>query len=152
MGIKFSMIPYASTPASQGILSGSSDILYTLPEGAIGLVKAGKMRILATAGSKRSEFFPETPTLRELGFNHVEEIKLGVYAPKGVPPEVLTKLRAAMYAAMQDPGVQANLHTAGVSPFLGTPENGLAVLQDERERWEKVLAVPEIRNSLPAAR
>jgi tripartite-type tricarboxylate transporter receptor subunit TctC len=115
------------------------------------MAKAGKMRVLAAAGTKRSEFFPETPTLRELGFDQVEETKLALLAPKSVPQDVMSKLRGALLAALQESSVQATLRTAGVSPFLGTAENGMVIVQDY-ERAQKTLAIPEIRKSLDLAR
>ena len=152
MGIKLALIPFGSMPALQGVMNGSADISFALPQAVVGMAKAGKLRVLAVAGSRRSEFFPESPTLKELGTDQAEETKLALFAPKGVPADVLAKLRNALQAAMQDKAVQASLRAAGVSPFIGTPEDGVAVLQEENERWRKVLAVPEIRNSLTTAR
>jgi tripartite-type tricarboxylate transporter receptor subunit TctC len=62
-------------------------------------VKAGKLRLLATWGEKRTQEFPDVPTLREQGFDVVVDAPNGVGAPKGLEPAVERRLREAFKAA-----------------------------------------------------
>jgi len=66
--INFTHIPYRGVgAATQAILGGNSDIVFGLPGVVAPHVLTGKMRVLASMGTKRSEFFPNQPTLVESG-------------------------------------------------------------------------------------
>lgn len=75
-GIFATHIPYRGTaPALQDVMAGQAD--YVFDRGiAFPHVRAGKVRMLAVAGSKRSSFFPDVPTLAELGFKGAEPVGL----------------------------------------------------------------------------
>ena len=65
--------------------------------------KAGKIRILATSGSKRSPFVPDIPTFAESGFpDLVVEEWFGFYVPAKTPPNVIANANAAINAALKD--------------------------------------------------
>jgi tripartite-type tricarboxylate transporter receptor subunit TctC len=66
-------------------------------------VKAGKLRLLATWGEKRTQDFKDVPTLKELGYNVVVDAPNGVGAPKGLDAAVAAKLREAFKAAVNSP-------------------------------------------------
>lgn len=65
-------IPYrGAAPALQDVMAGQADYVFD-PGIALPHVRAGKVRMLAVVGSKRSSFFPEVPTLAELGYKGAE--------------------------------------------------------------------------------
>jgi tripartite-type tricarboxylate transporter receptor subunit TctC len=70
-------------------------------------VKGGKVRVLANSGAKRLAAFPDTPTLKELGYDVEVYLWTGLFAPKGVPAHVLQTLRDATRQAVQDKEFQA---------------------------------------------
>lgn len=72
-------------------------------------VEAGKLRILNTWGAKRLAKFPDAPTLKELGYDIVQNSPFGIGAPKGTPPEVVKKLHDAFKQAMEEPSYVAAL-------------------------------------------
>jgi tripartite-type tricarboxylate transporter receptor subunit TctC len=102
-GIKWTHVPYpGSTPALTALLGGH----VTAQVGAtewVPFVKDGKVRLLATHGEKRMKTFPQVPTLRELGYEFVNETVFMFGAPKGTPPEIIKKLDDAFRKAMDDP-------------------------------------------------
>jgi tripartite-type tricarboxylate transporter receptor subunit TctC len=65
--------------------------------------KAGQITVLAGLGAERLADFPETPTLKELGYDIVFENYVVITAPKGVPDAVIQKLSTAFAKAIQDP-------------------------------------------------
>lgn len=98
-GIQLSHIPYkGGAPALQDLLGGQIDALADSSSWAPH-VKAGKLRLLATWGEKRTQDFPDVPTLREQGFDVVVDAPNGVGAPKGLDPAVTQRLREAFKAA-----------------------------------------------------
>ena len=72
-------------------------------------VAAGKLRVLNTWGDKRLDKFPDAPTLKELGYDIVQNSPFGIGAPKGTPPEVVKKIHDAFKKAMEEPSYVAAL-------------------------------------------
>jgi tripartite-type tricarboxylate transporter receptor subunit TctC len=101
--IQWTHVPYAGgAPGLTAILGGHvtamSDSTEWLPH-----VKEGSLRLLVTHGERRMRIFPNVPTLRELGYDFINETVFLIAAPKGVPPEIVKKLDEAFHKAMDDP-------------------------------------------------
>ena len=102
-GAKFTSVPYkGGAEALQGVLGGQVDVLADSSSWSPH-VKAGKLRLLATWGEQRTTEFKDVPTLRESGFNVVVDAPNGIGAPKGLPADVLARLRAAFKVAAASP-------------------------------------------------
>lgn len=98
-GIQLNHIPYkGGAPALQDLLGGQVEALADSSSWAPH-VKAGKLRLLATWGEKRTRDFPDAPTLRDAGFDVVVDAPNGVGAPKGLDSEVEKRLREAFRVA-----------------------------------------------------
>jgi tripartite-type tricarboxylate transporter receptor subunit TctC len=76
-------------------------------------IKAGKLRPLALFGATRSKALPEVPTLKELGYDVEYYLWVGIFAPKGTPAPVTTKLRAAINEAAHTPAFMTAMHNLG---------------------------------------
>ena len=102
-GFKINHVPSKGDPeASTGLLGGHVD-LASASSGWIPLVEAGKLRLLATYGGKRTKRFPEVPTVSEIGYSVVEELPMGIFGPKGMSKDLVTLLDLAFKKAMGDP-------------------------------------------------
>jgi len=85
-----------AAPALQDLMAGGIEMsTCSLPEAAT-LIEAGKVRPLAIMADERDPKFPDTPTLKELGFNWTCAAWRGVAAPKGTPPEIISVLGKAI--------------------------------------------------------
>jgi tripartite-type tricarboxylate transporter receptor subunit TctC len=117
-GIKLLHVPYRGAgPAVTGLLAGQIQALASAPGVLKPHVDAGTMRVLANWGGERIASFPDLPTFKELGYPNVEfYIWAGLFAPKGVPEPIVTRLRAAMRQAMSDPAVIRVFENAGSPP------------------------------------
>jgi tripartite-type tricarboxylate transporter receptor subunit TctC len=107
-GIRLRHLPTTGGgPAMTAVLGGHA-MLSALSTGAVTpQVKGGKVRVLANSGAKRLAAFPDTPTLKELGYDVEVYLWTGLFAPKGVPAHVLQTLRDATRQAVQDKEFQA---------------------------------------------
>ena len=102
-GVEFNHIPYkGGAPALQDLLGGQVDAVADSSSWAPH-VKAGKLRLLATWGEKRTLDFPDVPTLREQGFDVVVDAPNGIGAPKGLDAAIEKRLREAFKAAAASP-------------------------------------------------
>jgi len=99
-GIKLFHVPYqGGGPAVTALLGGQVHALASGPAAAIGQIKAGKMRALASWSTERLPLLPEIPTFKELGYDAEFYIWSGVFAPAAAPSPVLDRLRIAVREA-----------------------------------------------------
>ncbi|HEX5958342.1 MAG TPA: tripartite tricarboxylate transporter substrate binding protein [Hyphomicrobiaceae bacterium] len=99
-GIKLFHVPYqGGGPAVTALLGGQVEASAQGPAAAIGQIRGGKMRALASWGTERLKLLPDIPTFKELGYDAEFYIWSGVFAPAGTPAPVLGRLREAVRAA-----------------------------------------------------
>jgi tripartite-type tricarboxylate transporter receptor subunit TctC len=117
-GVKLVHVPYRGVgPAVTGLLSGQIQAMASAPGSVKAHADAGAMRILANWGEERISSFPDVPTFKELGLPEVVYYNwAGLFAPKGLPEPVLTRLREAMRQATQDPEVVNVFVNGGSAP------------------------------------
>jgi tripartite-type tricarboxylate transporter receptor subunit TctC len=109
-GVQFNAVPYkGGAPALQDLLGGQIDALADSSAWAPH-VKSGKLRLLATWGEKRTQEFPDVPTLRDQGYEVVVDAPNGVGAPKGLDPAIERRLRDAFRVAVDSPEFTAACH------------------------------------------
>jgi tripartite-type tricarboxylate transporter receptor subunit TctC len=99
-GIKLFHVPYqGGGPAVTALLGGQVEALASGPAAAIGQIRGGKMRALASWSSERLALLPEIPTFKELGYDAEFYIWTGVFAPASTPPNILSRVRNAVKEA-----------------------------------------------------
>lgn len=99
--LKVIHVPYkGSAEVITSLLGGHVDFA-SLTSEFVPTVKAGQTRLLATMTEKRVPKFPDVPTLRELGYDFVNDAVFSIAAPADTPPDVLAKLEAALAQAVK---------------------------------------------------
>ncbi len=112
----------------------------------MGLVKAGRVRILASAGAKRSALLPDVPTFAESGVSGVLVTNwYSVMSVGGTPKPVLERLRSELTRAIAAPDMRDRLATAALEPAPNTPEQFRKMIAAELERWSRVMKEAGIR-------
>ncbi len=107
-GIKLFHVPYqGGGPAVTALLGGQVEALASGPAAAIGQIRGGKMRALASWSTKRLELLPDIPTFKELGYDAEFYIWSGVVAPAATPAPILARLREAVKEAVASPEFRA---------------------------------------------
>jgi len=102
-GVKFKYVSYEGlAPRMNAILGGHIDLTDSNLTQK-GKVDAGQLKFLAVATDKRLADAPNVPTLKELGVNVVYAVTRGIMAPKGTPPDVITKLEDACRKSTSEP-------------------------------------------------
>jgi tripartite-type tricarboxylate transporter receptor subunit TctC len=112
-GLKMRHLPTTGGgPATTAVLGGHAQLWASPPALAAPHIAAGKMRALATWGATRLTAFPDVPTLKELGYDVEYYIWTGLFAPRGIPAQVLQTLRDATRRAVQDEEFKAAMDKA----------------------------------------
>jgi tripartite-type tricarboxylate transporter receptor subunit TctC len=134
-------IPYRGTaPAITDILAGNISMIITGVPAQLGFIKAGRLRALAVATSKRLPLFPDLPTIAEAGVAGYEATQwYGVLAPAGTPRPVVDKLHGALVKALQGADVKERLASEAGIPVGNSPEEFHAYIQKEIARWAPVI-------------
>ncbi|RZI65685.1 MAG: tripartite tricarboxylate transporter substrate binding protein, partial [Pseudomonas sp.] len=102
-------------------------------------VEAGKLRVLNTWGATRLAKFPDAPTLKELGYDIVQNSPFGIGAPKGTPPDVVKKLHDAFKQAMEDPSYVAALGRYDMLPDYKSTAQYTQFAQDTMAKEKAVI-------------
>ncbi|XAH21978.1 tripartite tricarboxylate transporter substrate binding protein [Xylophilus sp. GW821-FHT01B05] len=146
-GMDLQQIPY----------KGSGEVVNALIAGDVAMaplglliaapqVEAGVLRVLAVSAQTRSTVMPTVPTLKESGFPDVDARPWqGIFAPAGTPRPIVEKLNAAFAKAMNYPDVKSRLVMLGMQLDLGSPEEMGRFIQEDVERWTRVIRQGGIR-------
>jgi len=123
-GIQLFHVPYqGGGPAVTALLGGQVQALASGPAAAIGQIKAGKMRALASWGSERLPLMPDIPTFKELGYDAEFYIWSGVFVPAGTPPSIVAVLRNAVREAANSPEFKNAMEKVSTPvAYLDAPE------------------------------
>jgi tripartite-type tricarboxylate transporter receptor subunit TctC len=146
-GIDMISIPYKGNgPALNDLLGGQIDVMFNVLAIVQAHVKAGKLRALAVAGSKRSALVPELPTVSEAGLPGFSSTGwYGILAPARTPAAVVSKLNVAFADVLRSSGMRERLTGMGNEPVAGTPESFGAFIREEIPKWAKVIKAAGIK-------
>jgi tripartite-type tricarboxylate transporter receptor subunit TctC len=104
-GIRLTHVPFKGNADNMQAILGGHTMAASDATGWAPQVEAGKLRLLATYGSKRTKRWPSVPTLDELGYQTVSDSPFGVCGPKGMDPAVVRVLHDAFKKTLDDPAV-----------------------------------------------
>jgi tripartite-type tricarboxylate transporter receptor subunit TctC len=136
-GVDLKHVPYrGSVPGVTDVVGGQIAAMVTPSGDFIANHKAGKLRILATSGAKRSPFIADVPTFAEQGFpDLIVEEWFGFYAPARTPPAVVSTANAAINNALKDKALIDGLAVVGLVAQGSTPEEMARSQKAEFDRW-----------------
>src|SRR6476659_5437561 len=139
-GIKVQHVPYTSfSQAAPDMISGRISLWITTLGGAIGHIRAGKMRALAVSGRARAAQLPDVPTFNELGIGFVDESSwYALFAPRGTPKEIVAKINGDMARILSLPEMKERETTLGYRFIGGSSDQLAAMLRHEITKWAEV--------------
>jgi tripartite-type tricarboxylate transporter receptor subunit TctC len=146
-GVFLVHIPYrGSSGARTDLLGGQVDFMFDAVTTMTEQVKAGKAKAIATTGKTRSAVLPDVPTVHESGVpNYEATIWLGLMAPKGTPPDVVNRLNAAVSKIVGQSEVQQAWARQGAVPLVMNPQAFDKYIQDDIQKWAKVIRSANIK-------
>jgi tripartite-type tricarboxylate transporter receptor subunit TctC len=140
-GTQMVHIPYrGTTPALQDIMASQVDLFFDNLGSSLALQQGGKLRILATGGSKRNPLLPDVPTLEEAGVASFESSTwFAVVAPPQTPPAIVQYLNREITEVLALPEVKQQFAKIAVEPVGGSIADTAKFLAGERHKWRGVV-------------
>lgn len=140
-GIEMVHVPYKSGGASAAaILSGETQFGVSSIASSLQLVKAGRLRAIATTGLQRSQVAPDLPTLAESGFPGLEVSSwYGLLVPSGTSTSIVQRIRNEAIKAVQAPDVLRALAAQGLQVETSTPQEFAARIRLDTKTWAEVI-------------
>jgi tripartite-type tricarboxylate transporter receptor subunit TctC len=136
-GIELEHTPYkGSAPALQDVMAGVVPLMVVDVATGLSAIKGGKARALAMASNKRSALLPDVPTCEEAGVKGVDTNSWSVLvAPKGTPAAVIDRLGKELRTVLTQAETQKKLLEFGVEALTSTPQEVLAAIKTDTQRW-----------------
>jgi tripartite-type tricarboxylate transporter receptor subunit TctC len=139
-GVDMIHVPYrGGALALTDMVAGQVQVMFDNIPTAAEFVRSGKLRGLAVTGAARSEVLPDLPTVAEFLPGYEATSWYGLGAPKGTPDEVVERLNREVNAILADPKTRARFLEMGASLLPGSAQAFGKLVEDETEKWGKVV-------------
>ena len=143
LDIRPTLVAYrGSAPAMNDLVGGHVDFLCEQSVSVAEQIKAGTVRGYVVSANQRLAALPDIPSAKEVAINFQMSIWAGIFAPKGTPKEIVTKLSSALDKALDDPSVKKRLADLGGSipaKQERTPTSFTRLVKAEIARWSPIL-------------
>jgi len=145
-GIKLTHVAYrGSAPSTTDLLGGQIPAMFDNLPGAIQNIKAGKVRALGVTTAKRVAELPAVPTIGETVPGYEVAVWYGISGPKGIPPEIVAKLNAAVNAVLAKPEIKQRFHQLGGEVMPMSANSFGKLVADETVKWAKVVKFANLK-------
>jgi tripartite-type tricarboxylate transporter receptor subunit TctC len=145
-GINMVHVPYrGGAPALTDMISGQVQVMFDNVPTSAEHVRSGRLRGLAVTSAARSEVLPELPTVSDFLPGYEASAWYGLGVPKGTPAEIIDRLNSETNAILADPKAKARFAELGASLLPGTPADFGKLLEEETEKWGKVVKFAEVK-------
>ena len=139
-GVQAQVVGYrGSAPLLTDLIGGQVPVAFDTLDTLLPQFEAGKLRILATSGAKRSPWSPAVPTFKEAGLDLGATGWNTFFAPASMPKDKVERLAAAIREVMQDPDTQRKFTDAKMTPVVSTQAQTVAMLKAYRAQWAPVV-------------
>jgi tripartite-type tricarboxylate transporter receptor subunit TctC len=142
-GVDMTHIPYKGSAAARtDVVGGQVDVMIDAITTMTEFSRDGRVRGLATTGSKRSTIMADMPTVAEAGLPKYEmSIWLGIMAPKGTPAPIVARLNEEIRKILSRPEVRDAWAKQGAFPMIMSPQEFTKYLDADIAQWATVVKV-----------
>lgn len=146
-GIRLNHVPYrGSAPALQDLAGGQVPMMFVDFATARSQLASPGIKALAVASNTEFPGLPEVPPIAASGYPGFELWAwMGLVAPAGTSPDIVTKLRSSYLAAVADPEIRKKLTDAGFDILHSTPTEFTDYVLSETAKWDRVIKTANIR-------
>lgn len=145
--IRVNSVPFAERRAAlPALLVGDAELLFDSLAATLSHIKAGTLRAIAVAGSKRARALPELPTVAAAGIKGFEsDHGYALLAPEGTELTVISRLNADFSRAIGASDVGERLLSLGFETLRSTPAELAAIMRDDVAKWARVIKAAKMR-------
>lgn len=146
--VKFLQVPYRGiSPIVVAVMSGEVKLSIASPASAGPMIEAGSIKALAIGGDKRSEKFPNVPTMAEGGFPNLPGTTWwGLFAPAGVDPSLIDRINRDVATVARQPAFVEKYYTnLGADPVLDSPADFKAAIRADVDSTAKMVEIAGVR-------
>jgi tripartite-type tricarboxylate transporter receptor subunit TctC len=143
-GVDMLHVPYRGSPMPD-LLGGQVQVMFNPIAGSIDYIRAGTLRAVAVTSAARSAMLPETATVAEFVSGYEANGFNGIGAPKNTPAEIIDTINREVNAGLRDPKIKARFVDLGTTVFAGTPADFGKLIEEETDRWSKVVRAANIK-------
>lgn len=146
-GVKFVEVSYkGSAEAMRDLIAGHIQVYCDGLAGALPQHQAGKLRIVAITGPKRSPLLPDVPTLVESGYPELALTNFwALLAPAGTPAEIIKRLHAATIKATEYEIFRSRLMSEAVVPETSTPAGLAEMIKKDTDTWRRLISALNLK-------
>jgi tripartite-type tricarboxylate transporter receptor subunit TctC len=146
-GADLTHVPYSGGPQQVAdLVGGQIPLLFDYAPVLAAYIRAGKVRPLATTGSRRSSIVPDVPTFEELGHRGLRITAWqGIVVPARTPPDIVARLHADIAAALASAGLRETLLKGGAEIGGEPPDVFAAFVRAEHARWGELIAANKLK-------
>jgi len=139
--VKMVHIPYkGGAPATTDLLAGQVPIGFVPIATMLPHISSGRIRALAVSSLQRTPQLPNLPTVSEAGLPGFEMTPwFGILAPAGTPVDVISKLNTELVRILRSPDTVKQLAAQGVEAAHTTPQEFLALIKSNLDKWGQVI-------------
>jgi tripartite-type tricarboxylate transporter receptor subunit TctC len=140
-GISLLEVPYKSQALEiPDLISGQINASFAYYPVLVPHLQSGRVRALAVASKQRLAALPDVPTFAEAGFPGIEgKGWMGIMVPLGTPEPVIRRLHKELAQILKSPEIVEQWLASGAEPGGNTPEEFAAYINEEYERWGRLL-------------
>lgn len=141
-GVQIVHVPYkGGGPALADLLGGQVQMMFPNIPPVQPFVRAGKLRAIAVASTKRWPTMPDIPTVAEAANLDGFDIStwFGILAPAGTPADIVRKLHGAIVEVVSTPEMRARLANEGLEPLSNTPEAFARYIREQEAKWARLV-------------
>lgn len=146
-GLDIVHVPYkGSAGAENDLIAGVIPMMFLPIHVALPKLKAGYIKVLGQSLKARHPLFPDIPSLDEQGVTGYDvDLWLGVWAPPGLPADILARYNSEIRAIVAEPETREQLARQGLVPNTGTPEQFAKLVKDDYDKWGRIIREAHIK-------
>jgi tripartite-type tricarboxylate transporter receptor subunit TctC len=145
--LKLIHVPYkGGAPALTDLAGGQVDMMFSAITASGPLVKAGRLKAIATAFDRRIDAMPQLPTVAESGLPGFSASEWNaIWAPAGTPPDIVKRFETELIGAIAQPSVRQRLAELGALPANGDAKELAEFVRAETGKWAAVVKTANIK-------
>jgi tripartite-type tricarboxylate transporter receptor subunit TctC len=145
-GVNMLHVPYrGDAPAVVDMLAGQDQVMFDMVILSQEHVRSGQLRGLAVTSAKPLKLFPDLPPIANFVPGYEAFAWQGLMAPKGTPPDIISKLNTELNAALADDKIKKRIEDLGGIPMPMKPDEFGQLIVNEMAKWGKVIQFAGIK-------